>query len=206
MKTLQIIQTVSKIGKILSKIVFVFCIVGFCLCIVGILSTAIGAPVLKLGGVTLESILQAEADMSMGSLYAAMATCAIICAGEAVLAEYAGRYFTRELSDGTPFTFDGAQQLLQLGVLSICIPVGMQIIVRIVQVIFEKTMTNVVTQTPEMAGSVTLGVMVIVLAIVCKYGAEQAAENAAGPFTQQIPEQPAQQPAPEFAEYNSEEE
>ena len=57
MKTLNIIQRLSMIGKILSKIMFIFCIIGFCGCIVGILSMSLGAPTLKIGGVTLESIL-----------------------------------------------------------------------------------------------------------------------------------------------------
>ena len=43
MKTLNIIQRLSRIGRILSKIIFIFCIIGFCGCIVGILSMAIGA-------------------------------------------------------------------------------------------------------------------------------------------------------------------
>jgi len=38
MNTLKTIQTLSKIGKILSKIVYICCEVGFCGCIVGIIS------------------------------------------------------------------------------------------------------------------------------------------------------------------------
>lgn len=53
MKTLNIIQKLSKIGKVLSKIMFIFCIIGFCGCFIGILSMVIGAPTLKIGGVTL---------------------------------------------------------------------------------------------------------------------------------------------------------
>lgn len=85
MKTLNTIQKLSKIGKVLSKIVFIFCIVGFCGCIVGILSMALGAPTLKIGGVTLESILNTEAEVTIGTVYAAMTTGMILCAGEAVL-------------------------------------------------------------------------------------------------------------------------
>lgn len=41
MKTLNNIQKLSKIGKVLSRIVFIFCIIGFCGCIVGILAICI---------------------------------------------------------------------------------------------------------------------------------------------------------------------
>ena len=122
MKTLQTIQTISKIGKIISKIVFICCVVGFCLCVVGIAGLALGVSVMQFGGVSLESLLQHEADMSTGTLYSSVICGAIVCAGQAVLAKFSQRYFERELKDGTPFTLDGARQLLQLGVLSIGIP------------------------------------------------------------------------------------
>lgn len=72
MKTLNIIQRLSRIGRILSKIMFIFCIIGFCGCIVGILSMALSAPTLKIGGVTLESILSIEAGVTTGTAYVAM--------------------------------------------------------------------------------------------------------------------------------------
>ena len=115
MKTLKTIQTLSKIGKILSKIMFIFCIIGFCGCIVGILSMALGAETLKFGGVTLESILNTEAEVTIGTVYAAMAAGMVLCAGEAMLAKFAEHYFKRELAEGTPFTFAGAKEMLRLG-------------------------------------------------------------------------------------------
>ena len=117
MKTLSIIQKLSKIGKVLSKIMFIFCVIGFCGCIVGIFSMALGAETLKFGGVTLESILNTEAEVTVGTVYAAMAAGMILCAGEAVLAKFAEHYFKRELADGTPFTFAGAKEMQRLGTL-----------------------------------------------------------------------------------------
>ena len=58
MNTLKVIQSLSKIGKILSRIVFVCCIVGFCGCIVGIISLSLGAETFKLGGVTIHSMIE----------------------------------------------------------------------------------------------------------------------------------------------------
>ena len=43
MNTLKTIQGLSRIGKILSKIIFICCIVGFCGCIAGMVSLALGA-------------------------------------------------------------------------------------------------------------------------------------------------------------------
>lgn len=172
MKTLNTIQKLSKIGKVLSKIMFIFCIIGFCGCIVGILSMALGAPTLKIGGVTLESILNTEAEVTIGTMYAAMVAGMILCAGEAVLAKFAEHYFKHELADETPFTLAGAKEMQRLGILTICLPIGTQIIAEIVYAVMEQTMQGVAPLRLDSAGSVALGVMFIVMSLICRYGAE----------------------------------
>ena len=172
MKTLNIIQKLSKIGKVLSKIMFIFCVIGFCGCIVGILSMVLGVPTLKIGGVTLESILNTEAEVTVGTVYAAMAAGMILCAGEAVLAKFAEHYFKHELADGTPFTLAGAKEMQRLGILTICLPIGTQIVAEIIYAVMEQTMQGVAPLRLDSAGSVALGVMFIVPSLICRYGAE----------------------------------
>ncbi len=54
MKTLKTIQTLAKIGKILSYIAFIFACIGFGGSVVGALSAAFGGGfAIKLGGVTI---------------------------------------------------------------------------------------------------------------------------------------------------------
>ena len=84
MKTLKVIQTLSKIGKILSRIVFVCCVVGFCGCIIGIVSLGLGGEVFKLGGVTIHSIIESHSHISMPAFYTAMAVGMVLCAAETV--------------------------------------------------------------------------------------------------------------------------
>ena len=151
---------------------FAFYIIGFCGCIVGILSMALGAPTLKIGGITLESILCIEAGVTTGTVYAAMAAGMILCAGEAVLSKFAEHYFKRELADGTPFTFAGAKELQRLGILTICLPIGTQIVAEIVHAMMEQTMQGVAPLQLNNDGSVTLGIMFIVLSLIGRYGAE----------------------------------
>lgn len=178
MKTLNTIQKLSKIGKILSKIIFIFCIIGFCGCIVGILSMALGAPTLKIGGVTLESILNTEAEVTIGTVYAAMAAGMILCAGEAVLAKFAEHYFKRELTDGTPFTFAGAKEMQHLGILTICLPRGTRIVAEIVHAVMEQTMQGIAPLQLDNDGSVAFGIMFLVMSLICRYGAALYEENA----------------------------
>lgn len=122
---------------------------------------ALGAPTLKIGGVTLKSILSIEAGVTTGTAYAAMAAGMILCAGEAVLAKFAEHYFKHELADGTPFDLGGAKELMRLGILAICIPIGMQMIAEIVYAVMEQALRGVASCQSDYSGSVALGKIMI---------------------------------------------
>ncbi len=174
MKTLNTIQTISKIAKVISKIIFICSIVGLCFCIAGIISLAIGTEGLKIGGVTIQGILQDKGDISDGTLYANLARAIVYCIGTIVLAKFSELYFKNELTAGTPFTFDGAKEMLRLGILSICITIGQEIIASIVYSVLSKMLTDVATLAEtEASGGVAIGVALIVVSLICKYGAEQ---------------------------------
>ena len=172
MKTLHTIQKLWKIGKILSTILFIFCIIGFCGSIAGILSMALGAPALKIGDITLKSILRVQAGVAADTVYAIMAAGMILCAGEAVLAKFAEHYFRRALADGTPFDLGGAKELLRLGILAICIPIGTQMLAEIVCAAMEQTLQSAAPFPFDSSASAAIGVMFIVMSLVCRYGAE----------------------------------
>lgn len=171
MKERNTIQTLSKIGKILSKIVFVCCVVGFCLCVVGAVGAAVGFDAIQLGDVKVQGLVQSDVELSKTAILAVTVAGAIVCAAEAVLAKFAEHYFARELKDGTPFTRGGAKELQRLGILAICIPLGAQLLAQIVCGVLAEALTNAAAPDLEYAGSVGLGVMMLVMAQVCKYGA-----------------------------------
>lgn len=123
MKSLNTIQKLSKIGKVLSKIAFIFSVIGFCGCIAGLLSLNFGnGRLIKIGGVTLHGLIPEEYGYNIKSITATLSGWLIVCAGEAVLAKFAESYFKNELKAKTPFTLAGAKKLLQLGILTITIP------------------------------------------------------------------------------------
>ena len=171
MKELKTIQSLSKIGKVLSNIVFICCIVGFCLCVVGAIGLAVGFDKLRLGSVTVEGLVQNDLDLSKAALLAATCGGAVICIAEALLAKLAANYFARELDDGTPFTRGGAAELQRLGILAIIIPIVAQIIAQILCSAVAYAISNELAADLEPAGSVGLGIMMLVMAQVCKYGA-----------------------------------
>lgn len=180
MKTLKIIQTLAKIGQILSKVVAIFCIVGFFGCFFGIIGLAVGAAAVKIGGVTLESFLYTEADMSLGTLYASMAVGMVLCAGECVLAAFAAHYFKRELADGTPFDLGGAKEMTRLGILAIGISLAAQTVAAIVYAVLKATLADVGPLDLNASSSVSVGIMFIVMSLLCRLGAEQKSEKEIG--------------------------
>ena len=74
MKSLKTIQTLSKMGKTLSKIAFVFAIIGFCGCIAGLISLNFDSgSLIKIGGVTLHGIIANDSGYNIESIGTALA-------------------------------------------------------------------------------------------------------------------------------------
>lgn len=172
MKTLDIIQTLCKIGKIISKIVYICCIVGIVGCAVGFVAVIIGGEIIKLGGMTLNSILQNEVQIGQGDVWAAIEIGLFLCLGEFFVARMSYRYFDNELKAGTPFTLDGAKELLHLGISVIWIPILSSVLAQIGQEIIAQFAEDVQKINFDGNNSVILGVMFIFISLLCKYGAQ----------------------------------
>ena len=181
MKTLNTIQKLSKAGKILSRIAFVFALIGFCGCVVGLVSIRWGsASVIQWGGVTLHGILSRSDAYDLKTITATLSGILFVCAGEAVLAWFAARYFQNELKTGTPFTLSGAKELLRLGILTCAIPLGSAMAASIAEGIVSSYLRAARDSYSDIFfnndGSVALGVMFIIMSLLCRYGAEQKAD------------------------------
>lgn len=177
MKSLKTIQALFKIGSVLSKIAFILSVIGFCGCIAGLIDVSFGkAGLIKLGGVTLHSLITKDLGFNNKSIAAALFGWLIICAGEAVLSKFAEIYFKNELNIGTPFTLGGANELLRLGILILAVPTGCAVAGSIAEGIIagflkvEKAAAMDVCF--ENGASIALGVMFIITSLLCRYGAE----------------------------------
>jgi hypothetical protein len=97
---------------------------------------------------------------------------AIFCAAEAVLSKFAETYFRNEQADGDPFTLHGAKELLRLGILTIAVPLGTVTVCSIGVAIADNLIPGIEKLSVGEFSSVGLGVMIIVLSLLCRYGAE----------------------------------
>lgn len=177
MKSLNTIQTFSKIGRVLSKIAFILSIVGFCGCIAGLISLRFGnGSLIKIGGVTLHGLISEKYGYNIKSITATLSGWTIVCVGEAVLAKFAEVYFKNELKTETPFTIVRAKELLRLGILTLIIPTGCAVVGSIVEGIIAGFMKVEKAAAMDMyfdnEPSIVLGIMFILGSLLCRYGTE----------------------------------
>ena len=168
MNSLDKIQKISRLGKILCSIVFVFCMIGIIGSVIGIAFLAAGVDAVHIGGVTLKSIVQTNSGTSIDTANIYMVGAIILCSGEAVIAKFAEHYFKGELLDGTPFNMERSKELTRLGIITIGVSIVTEVVAAIVSFIF------VSTDSLEIGnwGSVGIGVTFIIVSLICRYGAE----------------------------------
>lgn len=178
MESLKTIQTLFKMGKVLSKIVYICCIIGIVGCAAGMVSIPFAdTGILKIGGVTIYGLIVNRAGIDLNSLYPLMTGAVIVCIGNAVTAKFAERYFAHELMAGTPFSLSGAKELLRLGILTITVPLGTLILAQIISGVIAEFIQCGETFRLDGGDSVALGVMFIFMSMLCKYGAELREKN-----------------------------
>lgn len=171
MKTLNTIQTLAKIGKVISRIVYICGIIALCAGIAGLILLPLGAgAMLKLGGISLNDTL--ASGIGVGAAWVAVLAWTIRVAGEMVVARFSWRYFAGELQVGTPFTRAGAREMQRLGILTIAVPLGCTIASAIITGIAGQLLQMETELTFDNGSSVTIGVMLLILSLICRYGAE----------------------------------
>lgn len=181
MKTLNIIQTLAKIAKIFTKILYICCIVGIVGCIVGMISIPFGdTGIIKIGGVSVYGLIANKTGESLTPLYPTLVGALIICIGQMITAKYSEKYLTNELSAGTPFTQDGAKELLRLGIITAAVPLGTGILAQIVSEIIVGVLDCGEAFELDTSESVAIGLMLIVASLLCQYGASIQAEKDDG--------------------------
>ena len=173
MKSLTTIQKLAKLGKILSTLIFVLSVFFFCFNTFQLVVFSIKGSAVLSNGAGLGGFTSTESSMTLNSGYGTLAIFLIVRAGDAVLAKFAAHYFKRELADGTPFTKGGADELKRLGLLTLCITLGVLIISRIIYtVMVAPAIENATSPQINRRSNVAFGIMFLVMSAILRYGAE----------------------------------
>ena len=171
-KSLSILQTLAKVARIVCKVIFILCLVGGIGCLVSLLV------ILAFGTVALDSLgLSGEAPVLSGALGCIIG--AVACAGEAIVAYYGERYFTKELAVGTPFTKEGAKEIFRLGLIAIIVSFASSVIVGIVSGILLVFSSAAPEWDFSMTVSLGTGLFLLLLSVIFQYGAELREHNFA---------------------------
>ena len=153
MKSHDTVNKLYKLGRVLSQLAFTLAVIGFFACIAGYISLLIGRD-------------------SIAALSGGLA----VCAGEAVEAAFAKRYFGNALKAGTPFTHAGAKELMRLGILTLALKTVGAAAGSLVRGFISGRMrleaVSLANIYSDNAAGITLGVMFIFISLLCRYGAE----------------------------------
>lgn len=184
-RSLNTILTLTKVAKVLSIIVLVLCVVAAISSLVtfAFASQFIGSVLPEswqnafeqLDPTTLNALNATggplDPENMTGWLSKAAISFAINCTGGAVVAFLAYRYFKNVLAAETPFTFKGADELKNLGIVVLAVALGVSFI------------GSIITGgklSISLGGSFAPGIAFLVVSVIFRHGAElrERAENA----------------------------
>lgn len=170
MSNLEKVQKGMRVLQILSKIVFVFACVGVALTSVAVVLVASG--VLNAENQFLH-FLSVTAEMSKGQLVGTLTAADVSLLFGGIITMFVYRYFTAELKEGTPFTNAGANRVKQLGIIMIVLSAVSMFITDAVYEIMDLSGRNMFHD----GGGITLGICLLLLAALVRYGAELEQRN-----------------------------
>ena len=167
------LNTIQKCAKIFHRLVRVGVVLSIVGSVLGLAATMLWirwntAP--TDGSAAMEQFMQLIRQGNYHQTLAALMAETIACAFAVPLLWNAHRYLSRELADGTPFTDEGATQLRRLGVLTIVLPILCIVLQAIPYSAFDLPCPDGL----DNGGSVMLGVVLILVFVVFRYGAELA--------------------------------
>lgn len=172
-KSLKTVQTISKVCKILAEIAFILLAVLAVILVVAAVGLAAGNTAMINAGRAEElSRLLGQTGLTMDYMVAGCIAGAIFLAAQAVVAKFANVYFKHELKAGTPFTFEGAKEMLRLGIIALAVPVGASIVSAILLTVMSAS--SGVADRISIDVSLGMGLLFLALSPLLKYGAYTA--------------------------------
>lgn len=167
MKTLQTIQKTCQVFQVLTKVAEILCIVGASLCAAfGLcaLGWSSGGTVFSLFGKPVENFLKGDLRQTCAGMLAA----GLALTAHAILFGFAQGYLQAEQAEGMPFTQTGAARLNRLGIRCLYLPA---IAAALAGAVAAWQGVEGIADGVRF-GSPATGVVLILAALVLRYGAE----------------------------------
>ena len=170
MKTLETIQKTCKVFQTLTKIAMILCFVGSGLLLLGLIC---GIVISSTGAViagNMETLYRLTSSASFFEMVGSLLAEFVLTLTDALLFFHAWKYFSSEQADGTPFSHSGADLMKRLGILLIVLPAVATILVGVLHGIFD--MVQIEAADVGNGTSVMMGIMLILVSLILRYGAE----------------------------------
>lgn len=170
MKSLQTIQKTFRVFEILAKVFMILSFVWAGLAALGMLCGIVWYNGGMVFGLSQETLFSMTVTGSLTEMIGVLLVDVILALTDGILLIHALCYFKTEQADGTPFTQQGADQILHLGIRTIVLPLVAAILSAIACAILELPQ-NAVSDWGNL-NSLTMGIVLILTSLVFRYGAE----------------------------------
>ena len=164
MNSLDRIQKIIKVFKILTNIAMIFAYVCAGLLVV----TAILMANNSSYQIIADSAPEMFADIDRNKMIAELLCDFVVCLTDGLLLTFGQLYMKHVLDDGTPFTTRGADEIKRLGIRIIILPLVAIGIISAICATFNAELPE--TMSNEL--SVSFGIALIIISIIFRYGAE----------------------------------
>ena len=170
MKSLQIIQKTFRVFQTLSKIAMVLSFVWAGLAALGLLCGVLWYSGGNVFSVNQELLYSLTVTGGLTEMIGVLLVDMILALTDGTLLVFAVRYFKAEQADGTPFTQQGADRVLHLGILNIVLPLVAAILSALVCELL--TLPQDAVRDWGNLNSLTMGIVLILASLIFRYGAE----------------------------------
>ena len=171
MKSLKIIQVLSKILKVVSTITFVVSIVVASISLLGVIILPITKDVVIYDGKTF-SILIAENGVNYITALTALIISLVTCLAMIFTSKYNEIFFRKELELGTPFDKTIVKSMRKMAIINIALSIGLNIVLAIVVGSIDLLNEELNYSFDGYNGTVAFGIAMLVISLFCDYGAE----------------------------------
>lgn len=168
MKTLESIQKACRVFKTLSRVAMILSFVGAGFALAGLLCGIAWRSGGSVVGISMEDALNLTQVNGLTQMIGALLADLVLALTDGFLFFFACRTFQQELADGTPFTPRCADQVRDLGIKTIVMPLVAVIISAVIYECFGLSRPG----SWDNGAAVVLGVALILFSLVLRHGAE----------------------------------
>ncbi len=181
MKTIEKLQRLAGLGKIVSRIFLFISIFLIILSIIMLMVVILsGSTSLDVKGLTVGTLLKDRSSIETLDVMIYIIALVLYFIGHTFLWNSAYRYFAVEIESGTPFRNENYRNLRSLGIATIAFPSFFELMtVVLINFASEHVFSGSSIMEYNPFSTLSLGIMIIFVSVVCRYGAEVEAKRNA---------------------------